>query len=113
MNNKLFALAFILFGGSFQNVSAQTPAQPKPTPKTSETIAKNLGQITVKTPVSRERREQAYAKLLEGQRHVWNLRKFRTETAMASGAQLARESLLKAAELDPMIAETYTALAEL
>lgn len=113
MNNKLFALAFILFGGSFQTVSAQTPAQPKPTPKISETIAKNIGQITDKTPVSRERREQAYAKLLEGQRHIWNLRKLRTETAMASGAQLARESLLKAAELDPMIAETYTALAEL
>ena len=73
MNNKLFALAFILFGGSFQTISAQTPAQPKPTPKISETIAKNIGQITDKTPVSRERREQAYAKLLEGQRHIWNL----------------------------------------
>lgn len=113
MNNKLFAVAVILVSGSFQTVSAQTPTPPKPTARISETIAKNIGQLTGQPPVSRERREQAYAKLLEGQRHVWNLRKLRTETAMANGAQLARESFLRAAELDPMIAETYTALAEL
>lgn len=113
MNNKLLAAAVILVSGSFQFVSAQTPTAPKPTTKISETLAKNIAQITDKTPVSRERREQAYAKLLEGQRHVWNLRKLRTESAMASGAQRARESFRQAAELDPMIAETYTALAEL
>ena len=113
MNNKLFVVAVMLVSGSFQIVSAQTPTAPKPTPKISEMLAKNIAQITDKTPVSRERREQAYAKLLEGQRHVWNLRKLRTETAMASGAQLAGESFRQAAELDPMIAEIYTALAEL
>lgn len=93
------------------------PAQPipitSPTPKISETISKNLGQITDKTAVSRERREQAYAKLLEGQRYIWSVNHSRSQANAVSGVRLAKQSLQKAIELDPTLAEAYTALAEL
>lgn len=94
------------------------PAPPvpvvSPTPKISETLGKNLDQITDKIVVSREKREQAYAKLLEGQRYIWSVNnRSRAQTNSASGARLARQSLQKAVELDPTLAEGYTALAEL
>ena len=111
MKNKLFALAVIVIAGSFQIVSAQTA--PPPVSPMSETIAKNISRINDKTPISREQREQAYAKLLEGQRYIWNLRNVRSDAALASGAIIARQSLQRAVELDPMLAEAYTALAEL
>jgi tetratricopeptide (TPR) repeat protein len=65
------------------------------------------------TVVSREKREQAYAKLLEGQRYIWNLTNVRSRTNVSLGTRLAKESFLKAVELDPTLAEGYTALAEL
>lgn len=103
MKNRLFALAVLFVSGSFQIVSAQT--QP-PINKASE-------PISAQKTVSREQREQAYAKLLEGQRHVWNLRNARTDEAATNLAGLARQSLQRALELDPTLAEAYTALAEL
>lgn len=64
--------------------------------------------------VSRERREQAYAKMLEGQRYMWNVRqRQRTSAVIAAGARLAKQAFQKAVELDPNLAEGYTALAEL
>ncbi len=103
MKNKLFALAVVFVSGSFQIVSAQT--QPP--------VVKNVEQITAQKPASRQQREQAYAKLLEGQRYIWNLRSARTDAALANFAGLARQSLQRAVELDPTLAEGYTALAEL
>lgn len=99
-------------------------AQPNPpAPKTaevdkkfSETIAKNLVQLQQKTEVSSERRRQAYEKLLEGQRHVWNInisRQRSAPSAMAANTRLAKQALQTAIELDPTLAEGYTALAEL
>ena len=98
MKNKLLALGVVLLAGSFHIASAQAPTQPKPTPNNSN---------------SRERREQAYTKLLEGQRYIWNLRNLHTDEALANGALLAKQSLLQAVEFDPTLAEAYTALAEL
>ncbi len=89
------------------------PPVPKATPVLSELLAKNIAQITDKTPVSRERREEALGKLLEGQRHIWNLRNQRSQAAQANVIRLAKQSLQKAIELDPGLAEGYTALAEL
>lgn len=94
------------------------PAVPKPTPprrlnsSIADLIAKNLPQITSKTPVSRERREQAYAKMLEGQRAIWSLRNQRTPAAQATQVQAAKKSFQEAVELDPLLAEGYAALAE-
>ena len=107
MRNKLFALAVVIGSGIFQIVSAQT------TSPISSATAQNISRINDKTPVSRQSREQAYAKLLEGQRHIWSLRNARSDAALASGATLARQSLQRAVELDPTLAEAYTALAEL
>lgn len=119
MSNKkiIFAAAFFLI--NYQFALAQILPPPLATPQTAETLAKNIEQIAEKTPVSRERREQAYAKLLEGQRYIWNANprnvnpKMRSAAAMTNAAQLARQALQKAVELDPMLAEGYTALAEL
>lgn len=82
----------------------------------------NIAQIQTAQPASnplpqaeiqRERREQAYAKLLEGQRFLWNMSRQRSQAELANGARAAKDSLQKAVELDPNLAEAYTALAEL
>lgn len=109
MKYKLFALVVAaVFSGNSQIVSAQN------LPSTAQPNTKNAAQ----KQVSREQREQAYSKLLEGQRYIWKLKNprsvnARSEAALASYAALAKQSLQRAVELDPMLAEAYTALAEL
>jgi len=90
-------------------------------PKISETPAKNqAGQQT--SEVSRERRAQAYAKLLEAQRYIWTVNQIRqranpadssVQSAIATNSKLAKQALQKAVELNPTLAEAYTALANL
>ena len=66
-------------------VRAETPPPPpraSATPKLSDTLALNLQQQTGE--VSREKREQAYAKLLEGQRYIFNSKRQRSSSAMQS-----------------------------
>lgn len=83
------------------------------TQKLSEILAKNL-ENSKQTEISRERREQAYAKLLEGQRYIWNSSRGRSQSGRtAGGARMAKQSLQQAVELNPQLAEGYTALAEL
>ena len=60
-----------------------------------------------------DKREQAYAKLLEGQRHIWKMyRSFSDQNAFLESARKAREALQKAGELSPNLDEAYTALSE-
>lgn len=106
MKNKKITFAATLFLIGSQVAFAQNP----PPPKISGTLAKNLEQTT---EIPRERREQAYIKLLEGQRYIWNMSRLRSQAAVTTGARLAKQSLQKAVELDPTLAEAYTALAEL
>lgn len=110
MNNKKIILAAVFFLIGLQISFAQNPP---PQPKLSETLAKNLEQAQQTTEISRQRREQAYIKLLEGQRYIWNMSRLRTQAGIANGERLAKQSLRKAVELDPTLAEAYTALAEL
>jgi tetratricopeptide (TPR) repeat protein len=123
---KSIKLRLIIFSTliGWQTNFAQTGNEPPPTPartpltnsapKISVAAARNLEQITGKTPVSRERREQAYAKLLESQRHIWAMRPSRRSPSPATNnVALARQALHKAVELNPLLAEAYTALAEL
>lgn len=117
MKSRSFSvLAFFLILGG-QIVSAQNNPPPPVAvnaPKISEIIAKNLEQSGQNADVSRERRELAYAKLLEGQRYIWSLRKpQRSPSAFVAASLFARQSLQKAVELDPNLAEGYTALAEI
>ncbi|CAN5275215.1 hypothetical protein BH20ACI1_BH20ACI1_23430 [soil metagenome] len=114
-NKSVIVLAIFMLLG-LPSVFAQTqPPAPLPgieaLPKLSEILSKNLEK---NTEVSRERREQAYAKLLEGQRYIWNLRKpQRSQAAFTAALLLAGQSLQKAVELDPNLAEGYTALADI
>lgn len=80
-------------------------------PNLSDTLAKNVANIDKNSEVPREKRVQAYAKLLEGQRHVWAAKRSRSQAAVNS--RLARQAFQRAVELDPTLAEGYTALAEL
>jgi tetratricopeptide (TPR) repeat protein len=107
-------LIFALFLLIVSSVSAQegtNPPPPKPTIK--EPSTSNLEYLQQNTEIPRERREQAYAKLLEGQRYIWGLSNARSQAGIATGTKLAKESIQKAVELDPTLAEGYTALAEL
>ncbi|HEX8367017.1 MAG TPA: tetratricopeptide repeat protein [Pyrinomonadaceae bacterium] len=113
----ILAVAFGLFNEI--KVAAQTelpPPKPKPTaeptPRLSTALAQNLEQMK-SVDIPRERREQAYAKLLEGQRYLWMMSRQRSQSAANAGASLARQSLQKAVELNPNLAEGYTALSEL
>ena len=106
----------VLFG--LPSVFAQTnqpftPPQVSDVPKISDLASKNPAPLQQDPNILRERREQAYAKLLEGQRYIWNLSRQRTQAGINSNSQLAKMSLQKAVELDPTLAEGYTALAQL
>ncbi len=95
------------------NISAQTsPPPPKPKIPDSVILAKTNEGQNQDTSVSRERRQEAYQKLLEGQRYLWAMRRL-SNTFEVNGARLAKNALQKAVELDPNLAEAYTALAEL
>jgi len=120
MKNKkiVFAagLMLICLQGIFAQPNPPAPKTAEVDKKFSEMIAKNLVQLQQKTEVSSERRRQAYEKLLEGQRHIWNIninRQRLAPSALATYARLAKQSLQAAIELDPTLAEGYTALAEL
>jgi predicted Zn-dependent protease len=93
-------------------ITNDPPPVAVPTPKLSTILTKNFEQ-TQTTEITRERREQAYAKLLEGQRYLWAMSRQRSQSAQVVGGNRARQSLQKAVELDPTLAEGYTALSEL
>lgn len=113
-------LFFAAFTATMPLAHAQpsTPVAPGPTPGKSPPALTNQSNdastqaTTSATPQSstpRERRAQAYAKLLEGQRYMTSLR----GGLSASLARLAQQSFQQAAVLDPTLAEAHTALAEL
>jgi tetratricopeptide (TPR) repeat protein len=119
MKTKISIFFTLLLFGS-QVIFAQVnkippPPPPKPagTPRLSKILSDNLSRLPPQTEISRERREQAYAKLLEGQRYIWSLNPQHKKTKSVNGAVFAWESLQKAVELDPTLAEAYTALSEL
>ena len=86
------------------------PAQSKPSATSIQGNAAAISaQPQIPTTVSRERREQAYAKLLEGQRYLNNMGSNPTEAAV----RLTEQTFQQAANLDPTLAEAHTALAEL
>lgn len=87
--------------------------QPSPTPRLSEIFAINLATAPKPDDLPRERREQAYAKMLEGQRYILTSNRLRSNSGIANAMKLARQALQKAVELNPHLAEGYTALAEL
>lgn len=112
------ALFFILTQAAFAQNGGDILIIKKPTPKPititetatiSETVSKNLERIKQNPTVSREEREKAYASLMEGQRFY--LQAIQAQSPI--GLVEAKESFRKAVELDPNLAEGYTAIAEI
>ena len=106
------------------NANAQTPtalAQEETTTRTRDaqttTTTKAANPTTAPTPepseagvTPRERRAQAYAKLLEGQRFLSSAR---SGLLPPSALRSAQQAFQQAATLDPLLAEAHTALAEI
>ncbi len=119
MKKNTSLLIITLFLLTIQTVSAQNetnlPPPPRPisTPVGQKPSTGTLEYLQQTTEIPRERREQAYAKLLEGQRYIWSLSNARSAAGITAGTRLAKDALQKAVELDPTLAEGYTALAEL
>jgi tetratricopeptide (TPR) repeat protein len=107
------SLSSLILAGSVLAQNATPPAPtptPVPTPKLSDQLAKALERPSA--PVSREQREKAYAKLLEGQRFIWSSDRLRSVAARQSNVKLAQQSFRESVVLDPSLSEGYTALAE-
>lgn len=85
---------------------------PSPTPPFSEIAARAIANSAGQS-LSRERRERAFAAMLEGQRFVWRTKRGGSPSANAASNTQARQAFQRAVELDPSFAEGYTALAEL
>jgi Flp pilus assembly protein TadD len=85
-----------------------TPASPKRTADASVQNNAAQGSNGKQPATPRERRAQAYAKMLEGQRYFLNARRNDIESI-----KLAQQSFQQAAALDPTNAEAHTALAEI
>jgi tetratricopeptide (TPR) repeat protein len=108
MKFEKFVILLAVSLGSAPLISAQINNLPAPTPTPKKQITEPQT-----SSVPRERREQAIAKLLEGQRYLWSSRNLRTQTGITGGTRMAKTAFQKAVELDPSLAEGYTALAEL
>lgn len=111
-------IAVVIAFGPLAMVAQDPPAppppmlpRPSPSPKLSEILTINLAGAQGDVP--RERREQAYAKLLEAQRYILTSNRLRSQSGVLNATRMARQALQKSVELDPKLAESYTALAEL
>lgn len=102
----LLASVFTALQLTGQQAFAQTTS-PSPTPTQNRLDSPSATQQQPAT--QRERRAQAYAKVLEGQRHLATLRRDGNPATLRR-AQLAFQ---EAATLDPTLAEAHTALAEI
>lgn len=124
MNRILDTIPRILFGlllmAAFTlmpTVQAQ-PATDRPA-ETNAPVPRNQTNTQAQAPTNasavpqggtpRERRAQAYTKLLEGQRYVTALRNSRSPNLV----RLAQQAFQQAALFDPTLAEAHTAQAEL
>ncbi len=76
------------------------------------TSNKSVGGAGTKPAANERSREMAYKKLMEGQRYMWNAGRQQDQAENLRLNSLAKASLLQAVELDPKLAEGYTALAE-
>ncbi len=111
---RALLLVFVLtvFHQTEQSAHGQ-PSAPAPAAVSKPAQDKNASSSSSATQqqggTERERRAQAYAKLLEGQRYLSELRRSGTSEVL----RLAKEAFQQAATLDPKLAEAHTALAEI
>lgn len=100
---KLASIAFLTCVFVFPGHGQQAVTSPTP----------DLTGVVPDLNDPRVRRELALAKLLEGQRHIWKTSRYQTQAGKTNQMLLAKPAFLKAIELDPTLAEGYTALAEI
>ena len=101
---KIALAPALLLTTAWPGLAQTQPPPPKPTPPPVEQPAQ---------PPTREARAQAYAKLLEGQRYIWQLRYAREDAKFDQLVQQARVAFQEAVKFDPTFAEGHTALARL
>lgn len=98
-----------------QPPSPQVSSTPEATIKLSKLLAANLNS-SGSAVVSQQSAAKAYAKLLEGERFLWkakNVRGRRNQAAVQQNIRDARLAFQDAIAANPMLAEAYTALAEI
>ncbi|PYS50563.1 MAG: hypothetical protein DMF68_06780 [Acidobacteria bacterium] len=105
----LFILSSViaLTSSTLYSAHGQTASPSPSTSKQDKTASSSASQQQAIT--ERERRARAYSKLLEGERHLLELR----SGGSADTLRLARQAFQDAATLDPTLAEAHTALAEI
>jgi len=115
---SIFVGSFALYLNSTVEASGTSAVAPQPGYEAGQTQSKTLAlskQYSLPapqqqaTPTPSERRAQAYAKLLKGQRYVFELK----QGAGGETLGLARQAFQEAAALDPTLGEAHTALAEI
>lgn len=107
-------LTAIICTAQVETPTATPSPTPVPTPRISEKLTKTLDNLGRAETTSRERREKAYAKLLEGERYAfWSGERVRSRAGRQANARLAQEAFQQSVELDPTLSEGYTALAEI
>ena len=120
MNKRFSGFCFsgLLLTGIFsvgiygqENGPARAIPAASPTPQAS--IMLELAFNRLGESVTREQREKAYAKLLEGQRFLESAKRALTKNEYESSVRLAKQSFQTAIESDPSLSEAYTAVAEL
>ena len=116
MNSKpaaLFSLSLLFAASSSPGQTAPASAVPTPEAKVSDKLSKALDEVRPGATASREVRERAYAKLLEGQRYIWTGERLRSMAGRQNNITLAKRAFQESVTLDPTLSESYTALAEL
>lgn len=107
----MFVVAMSFAGARTVQAQADPPppvATPSPVPPAESSTQKPAASFSAQS-TPREKRSQAYAKLLEGQRLLGNLRRGAAENSLRQ----AQQAFQTAAQLDPTLAEAHTALAEI
>ena len=109
--SSLTLVVFVGPGISQPERAVPTPS-PAATPRVSDQLARVLERIRHDS-VTREDKEKAYAKLLEGQRYVWSGDRLRSMAGRQNNVKLAKQAFKDSVGFDPMLSEGYTSLAEL
>src|SRR5437763_1530131 len=110
----LFSLVLCAATTNFAQIEpAATPVRTTSRPPLlSVTLRQKFEKLSPDSPTTREHREEAFVNLLEAQKFILLGRRAGTQSALIGNVRLAKNSLLKAVECDPNLAEAYTALAE-
>ena len=113
-------LLIVALTGSGLSAYSQAPApSPSPaavassSPRIFEEVAQILSGYDAKTDISRERRQQAYSKLFEAERFLYQMFYQRSRAGQVAFADKARSSFIETLRLDPTLSEAYVSLVEI